>query len=318
MRKTTKIILLCSVICCVAGPLICMIAYGLGGLNSLRVNFPKSSAPAEESDEMVTETIELEEFDNLTYDFYDYAFKMEQGDEYSISYTVAKEQVPEISQNGKSLSIKEPEINKIDSILSVGFKMNQVVLTVPRDSKVYTVDGDTSSGSAEFDSVALCGNLNLTSGVLSVNNSKSDGDINLKISSGDVEMTNCEFKMADFDMSSGEIQVNNCSFTDIVCDSLSGSYEFENVKTEKIKCTATSGDFEAEDIVANSVAIDMKSGSVGMELAGKKDDYALDLKKTSGRIRIGDDTYDDGKYNESATKNISVNVTSGDVEIDFQ
>ena len=44
----------------------------------------------------------------------------------------------------------------------------------------------------------------------------------------------------------------------------------------------------------------------------------MDLKKTSGRIEIDEKDYESGNYNDSADKDLSVDIVSGDVDIEFE
>lgn len=316
MNKITKIVLITAGALCAVGIIICSIAYLIGGAKTFSITVDNGVSTSGSS-KTVADTVKLEEFDDFTYDFGDYEFSMVQGDEYKLEYTVYEDRVPEITQTGNKLIINEPHVNGIFWSVGVVNVPNVVILTVPKDDKIYTVNGDTASGMVSFENINIKGNIKISSGDMSISGSKSNEDLAVNMSSGDAELRECDFDRLSIDIKSGGIAVVDCNAKDTDYKASSGSADFTEVTTDSLVCKISSGSFDGRQVITDSFDAELTSGNIEMDIVGAAKDYKLDLSKTTGDIVIDGKDYEKGSYNDAAGKSVKVDISTGDVNINF-
>ena len=316
MSKSTKILLVAAALC-VAGLVFLGVGYASGGRGT-SVSLSNGRIAAYDSEKMVSDTVSLEEFDELYCDFSSYDFSIEQGDEYKLEYTTREDSVPQIKQDGKKLSlVQKPEHFWVFSFGITDVNENTVVLTVPKDDKIYKIDASSASGKIKISDINLEGNLLITSGEMSVTGSKAKKDLNIEMTSGETKVADCDFDEVNVKITSGDIEFDDCTASDLKYKSTSGEGTFDNVKSDSFSCDMSSGEIDAENITTDNLTAKATSGSIKFLLEGASNDYRFNVDKTSGKILIGGGSYDSGSFNEAGEKQIDVEVTSGSVEIDF-
>lgn len=128
----------------------------------------------------------------------------------------------------------------------------------------------------------------------------SCSDLEIHANIGDVKLSGLQLESltADLDLGSLSIRDSNLDYGDIELNQ--GDLTFQ-------------GDFTSKLTIENNI------GSVDVILAGKKDDYNLDLKATLGTIKVKNQKYRSNQNNNNNSKrNLSIQVDVGDINLDFK
>lgn len=316
MNKVVKCIIIISAIACLVGLVLVVVGFFLGG-EVVSMGFADGKWISKNlTGDLIDGEELLDEFSELTLESASYKFSMVEGDEYKLEYHVRGDRVPKVEQNGKKLLIKEPFV--IGLVFSFDHFDNEVILTVPKDSGCYILNGHSSSGSVSFEGIDLEGQLIVSSGAGRIEGSHSGKDMYTKISSGQLVIEDCEFNELEVKRSSGSAEIRSVKTSKLIHSSSSGSLEMEGVMTEYFKTHQGSGGLRGMDISAENLDIDMSSGNLTMTLIGDPKDYELDISMSSGKAIIDGISYKDGNYNTEGSKEIKVDMSSGRCEIEFE
>lgn len=319
MNKAIKLILIIAGIACGLGLVFGIVGFVFGGGKGFTVHLGDGKMTSEDSVNMVSGTVNLEEFDELELKVGSYDFDMVQGDEYKVEYYTRECSIPIITQNGKKLKLEQPTNAGLDFGLWLSNPQREyVILTVPAGEDVYELSGHISSGTSNFEDINLKGELTVSSGDTRIEGSKTGEDMFVKLSSGDLVVENCAFDGFTVKMSSGDTAFTDVTASAIDYEISSGDCEWERVSAPVIKGHMSSGELNGVEMQFDELDAEQNSGDLKLEVSGSAKDYRIDLDKSSGDVEIDGKEYDDdGIYNESGSKEIKVKVLSGDVNIEF-
>ena len=213
-----------------------------------------------QSDEKIEGTVDISEFDTLTIDADSVDVFLEEGDEYKLEYYVREEKIPEVTQDGKSLTIKEP---KGDGIVVSSFeislldveKNSEYRITVPRDTESLKVDIRNKSEVVRISDVDINGKVVSEEDDVYISNSLLN-DIYVKSSDNNVILDNVKCGNADIE-AYDDITINiagkneysldlkaSCSDDIVVGDMINeeGAYKIDNPSGKSITAKTSSGD----------------------------------------------------------------------------
>ncbi len=183
------------------------------------------------------------------------------------------------------LTLKEAGASAAEIILSSGTSRVS-------DFNVGTLDYINSYGNAKF--------TNINSGEFSLPKGAVSEECNISMSSGKVDIDG---------MYSPYIDIHN-SYGDVTCDQL---------QADTAEFNLSSGDLLVQQGNINEAEVENSYGDVTMKLSGPSSDYALDLDTSYGKVKVDGNTYEEHvKLNESGSKSIKANLSSGDVTVDFE
>ena len=261
---------------------------------------PKASGIAKASgSEIVEDTINLSEFDDIKIDVSSLNTYIEPGDSYKLEYHVREEYVPQVDQDGHELEIKQPSHFGINIVGLFEDEDEYYRLIVPKDSGIFKVDVESSSGTVSVEDLQIKGKIKISSGNIKIKDIEGD-ELKLYASSGNISLENVNIEDLKLDISSGGIKAENCI-------------------TDKLDAEMTSGNMNLEGIKFNKADFDMTSGNLKAVVSGKEEDYSYNLEATSGNLKVGDKRYGD-KYKSGNDKDhmITVDMTSGNCNITFE
>lgn len=307
------------------GGLLIFVGKSLGGdmVTAVEMNGgfgPKVITTEKYESDYVYKQYDIEEFDTLNIDVTSMDVEIVKGTERKLEANAPEIYLPEISQKGGTLSIKQPRVNDVSLNFGVVFEENKTYykLTVTDDDIIETNIKGTS-GNVDVDGVNIDGNISFTS--------------------GEIMLSNVEAKNIDAHATSGEISLIDCNFSDgIIVESTSGSIEaeavltakfrgkttsgrmnFSDTKADELVIECTSGGIEADSLEASYIDASGTSGNISLKLEGNENDYNINVRTTSGDIEVGSSTAEREFTAKGDTdKTITVQITSGNVEVEFE
>jgi DUF4097 and DUF4098 domain-containing protein YvlB len=128
--------------------------------------------------------------------------------------------------------------------------------------------------------------------------------------------------------SNAQITASNFKIKEFTYDSVSGYLDIpgQNFSVNNLSLKAVSGDVSLAATVNSQLSIDMVSGSATLQLQGNIKDYGLTFDRVSGSLTVNgnelanEDDWPFGRWqggNTEAAKQISINLISGSVDLDF-
>ncbi|MBQ7615725.1 MAG: DUF4097 family beta strand repeat protein [Butyrivibrio sp.] len=260
-------------------------------------NDPESEYFVTTGDDIIDDTVAISEFDELDLDVSSINTYIQTGDSFKLEYHAFEYNIPEVEQNGKSLTVKQPSHTGIFN-LHIKNEEQYYRITVPKSAGMLDVDLDASSGKINIEGISLEGKANLSSGNFILNNSEGD-DFDLRISSGNANLENVKFESLKLDLSSGNLNVQGCTSNELEAKMSSGNMNLSGMGFKE-------GDFKSS------------SGNLKLEVVGNKDDFSYDLKASTGSVVLDGERIDK-KYRSEVEKDRSIkaDITSGKIEISF-
>ena len=250
------------------------------------------------SDEVKEETVALASVSDLNIDLTSADLTVRLGEENSLHYVLPERMVPEITQNGGLLSVRQPDHINIGFNLSLSQNMNHIEITLD-EKTLDKLEISLTSGDISVDGFDFAGSISSTSGDITVCNTENGGNLSLAATSGDVTMTNCCFEKITHDQTSGETVMNQ-------------------VTAESLTMESTSGDTKLSGLSVGNAVIDCTSGEIDLELFGSEQDYNYDCSCICGSVNVAG-TKSERKYEKDngAQKTMHLDTTSGDITVRF-
>lgn len=170
----------------------------------------------------------------------------------------------------------------------------EVVIQVPKEyAGAYDIGFSSGSVTMENMSVTEEVAVDMSSGSLNFSDISCQKGIQVVMTSGSVDFTNVTTK--------GELKL----------DASSGNMDVNKASASKLLIDITSGDVDIEELtVEQGVSVEITSGNVDMGLTDKKENYSIYTDVLSGNCNLPE-VYENG------SKEISVSVTSGMVDVTF-
>jgi DUF4097 and DUF4098 domain-containing protein YvlB len=140
------------------------------------------------------------------------------------------------------------------------------------------------------------------------------------INTGDAKLpdgvTYQEFKL---NMSSGNVNINGLTSSSIGIRNSYGDVTCEEVIADEFDLDLSSGRLEVGNADLQDIDVTNSYGDVTLNLLGSEEDYSYDLSTSYGNINVGNKSYEDHlNKDNNGTRNVNADLSSGDVEINFQ
>lgn len=308
--------------------IILLVVIAIWAVTILIVKFAKSSSKDNSNkgnfikreyydNDIVKETIDLDEIKRLNIELASMDLIIETGDSYKLEYSVAPEQIPEITK-GDTLTIKEPSYTcSIDFFL----KQNNIYykLIVPKNCDLKDASVKLSSGDIFIDSVNFNGEIKTTSGDIYIANIKSD-KLDIKCSSGSTTIKDSVMEELKHVSTSGNLIVSNLEGESIKSKCSSADIIISDTKLNKIDLETSSGDINIELFKAANIKCNASSGNVKVLAPYSEEDYDTYLKSSSGYIKYNNKSYEDEVEVKRKNKERSIyaETSSGDISVSFR
>ncbi|MBO4456403.1 MAG: DUF4097 family beta strand repeat protein [Butyrivibrio sp.] len=219
----------------------------------------------EYSGEKTEGTADISEFDTLTIDAESVGVYLEEGDEYKFEYCTYEGNIPEVTQDGKSLTIKEPE-KKDGFVFEIGvfeFDMdNQYYkITVPKDIGPLNVDIKNHSEIIKIEGVDINGTVRTDSDGVIISDCSSD-NLDVKSIYDYVKLDNVKLGTVNID-ADDEIIINIDGGNDYSFD-LTASFDDDII----VENTAmTEGSFKMNNASGKSITAKSHSGDINISFS---------------------------------------------------
>ncbi len=257
------------------------------------------------------------------------------------------EEEPEYSFENGRLIFDDSEC--FPNSYSINFNLdNHIRIYLPKESHLNNINIEDASGDVNINGF-IAEDLNIT---------VSYGDFTMKEAAAleaDITLSSGSSKITDFQVSELNFtnSYGNASFTDINTKLLrleegtewkyfkvtmsSGDVNIKGLITNSIDITDSYGDITMNTLTTNDLELNLSSGNcelvqcdavttdirnsygdVTLQVLGASDDYSLDLDTSYGKIRVGENRYEDHvNIQGNGTRKIKTELSSGDVVVDF-
>ena len=208
-------------------------------------------------------------------------------------------------------------VNSSGDVILAGFTTEDMNVKVSYGN--FTIK---EAAAAEADITLSSGNSRMTDfqvGRLDFTNSYGNAKF-ININTGDAmlpdNVTYEEFKLT---MSSGNVNINGLTSSSIGIRNSYGDVTCEEVTANEFDLDLSSGRLEVDKADLQDIDVNNSYGDVTLNLIGSEKDYSYDLSTSYGKISVENNSYDDhlNKDNDG-TRSINADLSSGDVEINFQ
>ena len=201
----------------------------------------------------------------------------------------------------------EPDVSEKDGKLkivsekkksaSLNFNTSTYIEVTLNKKQLDDIDLTLSSGDVQINDINVNGNIQTSSGNIKINNVENSNNISLQASSGDISLKKCSFKTLKNKTESGDIYL-------------------ERINSNNIIIEAKSGDTDIVDTDICNIEANSHSGNVKIKLNGNENDINYDLSANSGSIKVGDSSYEDQYINNNnADKTIKCKTKSGNITV---
>lgn len=205
--------------------------------------------------------VDTEAFDSMDLDLDVGDLEIVAGDSYQIQYDYPKKSEPDIKVENGRLVVTQKQ--KFKRHLYNNYKM---IITVPKDPEMKSLDLDMDMGSAELTDVYA---KNLT----------------VEADMGSIEIDNSEFGVIDIAADMGSITLDNVIFSQGSCEADMGSIEMTGASFERVVCTADMGSIDIDGSFED-IEADCSMGSVAITTTEDLDKISFDLSADMGDVTV--------------------------------
>ena len=241
------------------------------------------------NDGFVTNEYVLEEdADNISIDVStaNVHFEKAEDDKIKVVCTEKEKVYHSVSVSNKLLTIKQIDERKWYQKYLFNFNWRSMDIAVYLPETDYSdVTIDTNTGNISIPKDFTLANMALESdtGNMTIN-SKASGDIDIKVHTGNVRLTDVDGNSLKFKSSTGNLNCKNAEIKGAIdCTSSTGDLRFENVKALSSKSNTSTGDV----IIVNTVVdthMEVKT-STGAVVFTKSDAETMDIRTDTGSIK---------------------------------
>lgn len=342
MSKVLKRVLLGCVCCLAVGSLLVIVGRAAGGTMNYAIGKDFEVYIDNDSQSYTNETMELEEFNNLTVDVETCDVEIRQGESYQLSYRLRERNIPDIEvKDGRLTVIKKPEKKHgfggsfiwYSNMFDVS-KRAIITITVPEEHNLSELNVDCEFGNIEIDNiVAKSCEIKSESGSVTVIGLEAEtgeivseyGNITLadcsgksctvKGESGNGSFENLTFDEMNVEMEYGNIKINNDKIDMLTLKAESGNVVANNLTAKQFEGTAEYGNMNIDRSVIDQVKLNCESGNVKANLIGSIEDYDLDLYSDVGNIKVNGEKQRNKATITGKEKQINIQNEYGDIDV---
>ncbi len=293
MNKTVKIILIIAVCLIPIGIIATIIGLRFGGQPGWSVDFSNGSFSS--ASDIVSETVDLEEFDSIDLATSTADVNIMRGDSYKIEYKARKGKEPTIRQESGKLTVTQPSMGFV--MFSFGLtEENTYNIYVPEDSKEIELHAKSSTGDILLDRIKVSGRIEASTSDILLNDIEGK-ELEISVSSGDINGDKVKVEKTRFEGSTSDIAMLRLFSDDVYCHT-------------------STGDIDINDSVVSNMRAEASTGDVTLQLNGKADDYSYNIKVSTGDIVVnGEESEKSFSKDNGSDNKIDINTSTGDVDV---
>ena len=316
-KNKTKIWFLVALGLIIAGIGFASVGTAMGGVWKMKFNW-KDFKVTKASEDYIDETKKVEAFTKLNIEASTVDIKVVEGSEYSVSYHVPDDEIPEIESKNGELRIKTKEASSF-FLFNWGSDDSFITVTIP-SGNMNAVDIETSTGDVNVKDVAIYGKIHTSTGDIFLKGCKSDDDLKTETSTGDLEIENCEFRALYTDTSTGDTKIKDSKFGyRYEAKTSTGDIKVNSSEIGSFKADGSTSDITFDKVTVKDVKINTSTGDIKMNLIGSKDDYSIKLETNTGDFKLNGDEFDGDRYESKGGNNeINIETSTGDITISFK
>lgn len=164
-------------------------------------------------------------------------------------------------------------------------------------------------------------NIKISSGSINIKNVEAE-TVNIDIASGDTRLENIDSLSAEIDTSSGSVTIINGALATLDTNSASGDITLTGCTVGNLLARISSGSVNTTDLIMDTADIDVTSGDITFRLNAPATDYSVDIDVTSGSVLLSGtgvsvQASSDVSWGTGA-KLIKCDSSSGDINIFFE
>lgn len=133
----------------------------------------------------------------------------------------------------------------------------------------------------------------------------------LAMSAGKATIESGSFLNFAVDLSAGYVKTGEITCENFDVDMSAGSLTAAVVRTARADIDLSAGSASLSSLTADDISVDVSAGSVNMNIAGRKADYTISVKKSAGSCKLTNQT------GEVAGKRLDVDLSAGSVNVTF-
>ena len=346
MKKSFKkalivlgVVLLVGVLCVVAG-------VAMGGSVSYRISLPDRSVST--VDDYISNSLELDEFENITVYETCANVRVEYGEDYRVTYKYRAVDAPHIEVKDGDLFInventfERQASSFLDETLTFfdfgSDEANEMVITVPENAVLCGINVSIDYGNAQANGIkansmqlyANCGNV-------TVNGGEFTGRVYCDAQNGNIAVTDlsCDSflavpynsNMTLNSLKTGKIdiceanyanaEIKNCAADEFAMVTDSSNLTVDNMACDTFSINAQYSNADVTGLTAKKLNIDSESGNMDFELIGDKGSYGLDILPVNGAVAIDGEEQLKTAANTDSDYLIKAYTEYGNIDIDF-
>ncbi len=319
MKSKAKTWLIIAIVFVIGGIMLAGVGMAMGGTLSYsyvfedgKLNFSKSA-----SNDFVSDTIAVNEFNKLRIISETIDINIIKGDKYTVSYNLPESLVPTISGN---------DTLTIDASSEKGLHVNlftlynddspYITVTVPGSSEK-ELDIETSTGDILIDNVDFSGNIKASTGDIKIK-SASLGITDIETSTGDLHINDTDAPEIKRTASTGQSNFDNCKIDRLILKTRTGDVKIDDSRLDSLKVEGSTSDITVDDTAVNDVKIEVSTGECKLKIKGKVSDYSCQLKSSTGDIKYDDESYEKNySTNGNGSGSIVITTSTGDIKVKF-
>ncbi len=256
--------------------------------------------------ELHEESYTKEQFESFTFDFDNrdiYVLPSEE-ENISIKFYVNEKEDFEYNDETDELSITI-DYQWQRNIFSFSFPKNRtyykVYLYVPASFFAYNFDFTSKNGYIKVEDILLL------------------GDVDLKTSNGDLEITNSSVNQISMNTSNGKLNLANISVTgDLEGRTSNGRVNATNIEASKIELRTSNGRIIAEDLNSKYIKLNTSNGEIDSTVIGNKDDFHVRIHTSNGSRYYDGIKVAQSDFNTSKVDYVELTSSNGNVTLNFK
>lgn len=320
-----------------------VIGYCFGGFKAIYGNI--NGFHIAEKKDMVSETKDVDNFENINIDVGSADIEIEKGEKYKIDMEYDKS-VEDIAYNVSENCLYVSEKHKSNSILNFDlFSINdtknngKIKIYIPDKAVLSAIKLQLECGDITYRNISFV-NTDVVSNVGNVlMENMNCNNINVHSKCGDMIFNNINGDKLIMDSEYGAIKAKNIKIGDLISTLKCGDMTIDNVTYENGKINNDYGDVKCTNIKSNGLDITDKCGEIDIdgELRGINEinsqygdvnintslvekDYSYDFHGELGDFSIDGKKYGEGvkKSNSSSNNSLTADCKCGDLNVSFK
>lgn len=220
-----------------------------------------------------------------------------------------------VEENGDQLRIYTKAKNK--TRLYIGIQIVNLTLNVSVPAKYYEqLDIKTSSGEINVEDIkSNNANFHSSSGEIEIYNIKVDDRLAISASSGEIDVNSSEVNRMNLSASSGYITIEDVNGTDTEISTSSGDVTAKNIKGDMVTNTSSGSITINNDQVMGNIQAKASSGNVNVSFEETPQSLAIRFRGSSGSAKINMDGI---SYDRNEKNDVIGSIGSGEYTLDVR